>query len=685
MVNGEICSDPDVVLEAWSNHFKTLSSSNSDQFPSMAKIQQEYDLMYGRSFENDEREMLVDTPFTLEETEGVTKSLKSGKAGGLDHLQAEHLKFGGNSLVLWVQQVCNAIVELETIPDVLKLGVVDPIYKGNGRDPLDTNSYRGITLSPVLSKTLELLLLGRFQAILSPPEFPHRNQTGFVKKTSCTDAIFSSYEILSRLTRGGDTAYICFFDLQKAFDTVQYPLLLKRVFERGINGKAWRILNSWYTKPKCKIRVNGMLSSTITLERGVLQGSVLSPTLFLMVMDPLLRELEHRSVGPCLRELYCGAFAHADDIRTISTSKDTLDEQISIVESFTMTNALMLNARKCEVVVVSSTKPADVALCTVAGHQLVPSTSAKCLGHWWSWDLSTDKAINEAIGKARKCFFAYGVVGAFDGQLNPLSGKAIFEACVEPVLLYNCENWFLTEPLLAKLESFQTEIGRRILALSRFHSGRAVRLALGWPSIATRVLAKKLAFLSRVLENSNSIGHYFYHCLSETSDEGPMQLLDGCSFLEGLLGLEGFIERIKEGSSSPREIKKELIELDFSSLLDESKAHSSTSLAAEIAESTCWLKVWDLALDFGPRGTSAIQSLFNMMTRPVFGTAPCAFCEDTVPATYFEHFLSCHLPANRPGMTKEEIKGELKKEDPDITHIIRLFSPNHMSTLRLTQ
>ena len=86
MVNGEICSDPDVVLETWSDHFKTLSNSHSDQFPSMDKIQQEYDLLYGRSFENDDSEMLVDTPFTLEETEGVIKNLKSGKAGGLDHL-----------------------------------------------------------------------------------------------------------------------------------------------------------------------------------------------------------------------------------------------------------------------------------------------------------------------------------------------------------------------------------------------------------------------------------------------------------------------------------------------------------------------------------------------------------------------------------------------------------------------
>ena len=47
----------------------------------------------------------------------------------------------------------------------------------------------------------------------------------------------------------------------------------------------------------------------------------------------------------------------------------------------------------------SPTKPADVSVCTVAGHQLVPSTSAKCLGHWLSWDLSSVKASMKVLGK----------------------------------------------------------------------------------------------------------------------------------------------------------------------------------------------------------------------------------------------------------------------------------------------
>ena len=70
---------------------------------------------------------------------------KSGKSAGHDLLQPKHLKHGGEVLKVWIQQVCNAVVELESMPDSLKLGIVTPICKGDGKDPIDTNSYKGIT------------------------------------------------------------------------------------------------------------------------------------------------------------------------------------------------------------------------------------------------------------------------------------------------------------------------------------------------------------------------------------------------------------------------------------------------------------------------------------------------------------------------------------------------------------
>ena len=74
------------------------------------------------------------------------------------------------------------------------------------------------------------------------------------------------------------------------------------------------------TGTKSRVRVTGHLSSEFTLQCGVQQGSVSSPILFLIVMDPLLRELEANHLGLSVAGVYCGAFAHADDIRTLTSS-----------------------------------------------------------------------------------------------------------------------------------------------------------------------------------------------------------------------------------------------------------------------------------------------------------------------------------------------------------------------------
>ena len=48
---------------------------------------------------------------------------------------------------VWLRNVLNAIVELEEVPNSLKSGIIIPVYKGSGRDPVKTDSYRGVTLS----------------------------------------------------------------------------------------------------------------------------------------------------------------------------------------------------------------------------------------------------------------------------------------------------------------------------------------------------------------------------------------------------------------------------------------------------------------------------------------------------------------------------------------------------------
>ena len=137
--------------------------------------------------------------------------------------------------------------------------------------------------------------------------------------------------------------------MQKAYDSVEYPVLLEKLYEVGINGKLWRVLKNWYLGGRCKVRLDGICSEGFEVERGVKQGSVLSPVLFVIVMDPLLKLLEESSLGLSVNEFYAGGFLHADDIRTLATS---IVQQAELVAA---TNFLKLNVDKCEVIVFGAT------------------------------------------------------------------------------------------------------------------------------------------------------------------------------------------------------------------------------------------------------------------------------------------------------------------------------------------
>ena len=232
-----------------------------------------------------------------------------------------------------------------------------------------------------------------------------------------------------------------------------------------------------YYGSRSQVRVDGHLSDPFPVNRGVNQESVLSPTLFLTVMDNLLEGMKTEHCGLSVCGTYIGATIHADDVRTCATTKQTIAKQNEIITNFTNSSCLKLNAQKLEVVKVGQ-KPTTSQSLEIGGHTVPLSESVKCLGVWWQYNLSASRAVAENISKARKAFFAVGDLGAFQGKLNPLSSSSIFITCILPILLYGCETWILDSSTIARLERFQNEIGRRILQLPKHFSGTTVRLAL---------------------------------------------------------------------------------------------------------------------------------------------------------------------------------------------------------------
>ena len=119
---------------------------------------------------------------------------------------------------------------------------VIPCYKGKGKDPLIPTSYRGVTLLSVINKVLEKIILNRMRPFLEELGIPHRNQTAYQTNVSCTDAIFATHECVAYYLRHGNKVFACFYDLEKAFDSIEHSILLHHLYDAGIKGKCWRLI-----------------------------------------------------------------------------------------------------------------------------------------------------------------------------------------------------------------------------------------------------------------------------------------------------------------------------------------------------------------------------------------------------------------------------------------------------------
>ncbi len=171
--------------------------------------------------------------------------------------------------------------------------------------------------------------------------------------------------------------YLCFYDIEKAFDSVEFPTLLQHLHAIGINGKSWRLIKAWYQSPTSRVKLNNSLSASFPICRGVKQGSVLSPSLFLVIMNSLLQRMRRLNVGASLHGVFSGSAIHADDVRSIAPSIDSIIAQSAELNSFTRDAGLKLNISKLEIVQISQnpTEPKNISLGDIS---TITQKSAKC-------------------------------------------------------------------------------------------------------------------------------------------------------------------------------------------------------------------------------------------------------------------------------------------------------------------
>ena len=177
----------------------------------------------------------------------------------------------------------------------------------------DINMYRGITLSPVISKLFEVVLLYLYDEFLSSDSL----QFGFKKNSSCTHAMFTVNESVKYFTKKGSKVYCAFLDATKAFDKVLHSGIYKKLLDRGAPLSLVRLLQNWYSNLQCRVKWNNVLGDLFAVLCGVRQGGVLSPALFALYVDDLVSHLRDSGYGIHVGSLFVGCVLYADDITIV--------------------------------------------------------------------------------------------------------------------------------------------------------------------------------------------------------------------------------------------------------------------------------------------------------------------------------------------------------------------------------
>ena len=206
------------------------------------------------------------------------KNLKEDSGTGPDLLAAKVLKHCFSSLAIPVAMLARLILKKGIWPAMWKVHWISPLYKKKA--VFDAANYRGVHLTPQLSKVVERLL-GRFLLpFFEATDAYGPNQFAYAKGKGCKDALATNVlQWIWWLHNGYQIALYC-SDVSGAFDRVKATKLIEKLQKKGVTGEILNVIQSWLGEREAKVVVNGTFSKTAKLNNMVFQGTVWGPPLW---------------------------------------------------------------------------------------------------------------------------------------------------------------------------------------------------------------------------------------------------------------------------------------------------------------------------------------------------------------------------------------------------------------------
>ena len=216
-------------------------------------------------------------------------------------------------------------------------------------------NYRGISLMSITAKLYNRLLLNRIRGPLE--KVLRVNQAGFRPGRGCTEHIHLLRRILEGCKHKNLPVIATFVDFKKAFDSVDRTAMFKILRNYGVSESISNAIKVLYLNTKSSVLVDGQITEEFSVNTGVLQGDVLAPFLFIIIIDWVLKNsnIDHLGfiMAPRRSRRYPAErltdMEFADDIGLLDNDHQGAQEQLNNISNTAKEVGLLINTDKTKV------------------------------------------------------------------------------------------------------------------------------------------------------------------------------------------------------------------------------------------------------------------------------------------------------------------------------------------------
>ena len=259
-------------------------------------------------------------------------------------------------MVRKLKELFNLTLSIGYFPRAYKIAILCLIQK-EGKNPTDPINYRPISLLEVTGKILERIINDRLVKYLEENGIMNNNQYGFRRGRGTQLALATLYETIALSQKEKHGCNVVCRDVKKAFDKVWHSGLKYKILRLNLPDIFEKILCSFLEERIAKIKIGDYVGPPIRLQSGVPQGSILSPTLYILFIADMPEP------GPG-----CYVVGFADDITQVITypgkSKLMLarrtSEEIKKINDYEKSWKIQTSKEKFKLISISALKPEQV-------------------------------------------------------------------------------------------------------------------------------------------------------------------------------------------------------------------------------------------------------------------------------------------------------------------------------------